>query len=279
MAGTASTPLAPCESGYTRDMRTGRCLPAPISEAENLSRMLTPQSGSPSGTVQSTYQPETNTYSAPVPVTTITPPLASGRLTGDEMNAFWGTAEGQRSLAAMRGAAPTASNEERQQVANLQQQPPPAPSTGGADAIKANPVGGPVTPPSAKAGTDAALLRAKERQGQIGRSALTGLHEALGERGVLGSGLEAGATADVASASAQGLSDVNREQLIQEDDIARRLAELSYTGSIQQRGQDITARGQNLNALMGDQSQNYNAQQDWYKQQQAVLEALRQLQY
>jgi hypothetical protein len=129
-----------------------------------------------------------------------------------------------------------------------------------------------IAPPNAQAGQDAALLRAKEKQGQIARSSLTGLREALGERQMLGSGAEAQATGEVASQAAQGISDVNREQLIQNDENARRLAELSYQGQIQQRGQDVTARGQDLQAAAAREGRAFS-------QQQQILQALQGMLY
>jgi hypothetical protein len=115
-------------------------------------------------------------------------------------------------------------------------------------------------------GSNAALLRAKERQGQIGRSALTGLHDALGERGVLGSGIEGQGTADIAGQALSGISDVNREQQIQDTETARQMAGLKYQGGITQRGQDIGARGQDISAhtaergfALGARGQDINA--------------------
>ena len=154
-------------------------------------------------------------------------------------------------------------------------------STAGRDAAAAKPLNTPVQAPGAQmqAGMDAALLRAKEKQGQIARSALTGLREALGERQMLGSGAEAQATGDITAAALGSLSDVNREQLIQGDENARRLAELSYQGSIQQRGQDITARGQDIQAALGDANIGQAQATQYFDQQQALLNALKGLVY
>jgi hypothetical protein len=144
------------------------------------------------------------------------------------------------------------------------------------------------------------LLRAKERQGQIAQSSLTGLREALGARQMLGSGAEAQATGDVASSAAQSLTDINRQGLIQEDEQARQLAALSYSGGITQRGQDIglmgqnqraglEARGQDINAALGQRGQDVSMRgqdinerlaqmgfsQSSYQQLNAILDALR----
>lgn len=122
-------------------------------------------------------------------------------------------------------------------------------------------IGAPTGPDHAtlQASQDAELLRAKEKQGQIATSSLTGLREALGSRQMLGSGVEGMATADVANEAAGNLSDLNVQHLKDADDSARRLAELSYNGDITQRGQDmgasatyrgqdITQRGQDISA-------------------------------
>lgn len=137
----------------------------------------------------------------------------------------------------------------------------------------------PVPAPDIHAAQDAELLRAKEKQGQIATSSLTGLREALGDRQMLGSGAEAMATADVAGQAAGNLSDLNVSQMKEADESARRLAELSYNGGVTQRGQDIgagvayrgqdvTSRGQDLAAANANMSQ-----------QQQLIAALRSLVY
>lgn len=166
---------------------------------------------------------------------------------------------------------------------------PKAPSIAAAPAPVASASGGPLpgvpapVAPSSTAGSNAALLRAKERAGQIAQSGLTGLREALGARQMLGSGAEAQATGDLAATAMGSIADVNREQLIQDDETARRMAELSYQGSISQRGQDITARGQDVTARGQDISASL-AQQNaqaaaYYDQQRQILDALKALSY
>ena len=107
----------------------------------------------------------------------------------------------------------------------------PAPVGGAASGGAVPGVPAPVAP-SSTGGSNAALLRAKERAGQIATSGLTGLREALGARQMLGSGAEAQATGDLASDAMRSIADVNREQLIQDDETARRMGELSYQGAI-----------------------------------------------
>ena len=116
--------------------------------------------------------------------------------------------------------------------------PAPVPTT---PAPVPPPVGAPDT-----SGTDAAMARAKDRAGLAARGALTGLREALGERGVLGSGIEGRATAGVANEAQQQIADVNRESAIQEGVNARERERMLYQGNITQLGQDLTARGQDI---------------------------------
>lgn len=121
---------------------------------------------------------------------------------------------------------------------------------GSAGNVGSNGIPPPVPAPDIKAAQDAEMLRAKEKQGQIAASSLSGLHEALGDRQMLGSGAESMATADVANEAAGNLSDLNVAQMKEANDQAERLAELSYNGGIAQRGQDIGAqvayRGQDV---------------------------------
>lgn len=93
--------------------------------------------------------------------------------------------------------------------------------------------------------------RAKDRAGQIARSALTGLRSALAERGVLGSGMEAQATGDVALQGAGMIADTSREEAIQEARRGERAREFQTQSMLQQRGQNISQRGQDLSQILG----------------------------
>lgn len=138
-------------------------------------------------------------------------------------------------------------------------------------------VGGP-TMPSGK-GSDAALLRAKDRQGQLARSALTGLRSALGERGVLGSGIEGEATQGIAATALQNLTDVNREQMVQDDETARQFALAGYQGAITQRGQDISARGQDIDAQIAQNSGQQASLNSANANSDAIIRALQSAKY
>lgn len=124
--------------------------------------------------------------------------------------------------------------------------------------------------PQLPKGTDAALLRAKDQQGQIARSAVTGLRSVLGERGMLDSGAEAGAMGDIANSALGSISNVNREGLIQNEETQRQFGLAKYQGDVTQRGQDIgesndirgnstAMRGQDINAAVSQRGQDISA--------------------
>lgn len=138
---------------------------------------------------------------------------------------------------------------------------------------------GNVSAPDTSAAEEAAFGRAKDQQGKITRSALTGLQSSLAGRGMLGSGQEGRRTREIVQGGAEALSNLTREQAIQHADNAQKMAELAYTGGITQRGQDIGAqRGQQEAALEGWRAQNQSALQQgqfgleaWKAQNDAAL--------
>ena len=99
------------------------------------------------------------------------------------------------------------------------------------------------------AAQDAIFARAKDKAGQISRASLTGLRNALGERGISGSGIEAMQSAGILGNAEAGLGDVNREQMIQQLQRQAQIQDLTYQGGIQQRGQDLQAM--NPQSLIG----------------------------
>jgi hypothetical protein len=129
--------------------------------------------------------------------------------------------------------------------------------------------------------------QAKDRVGQTSRAALTGLRSELASRGQLGGGGEYRGTSSIINAGQQQLADTGRAQTIDEakrleDEVALRYQggismrgqdlsaeNAAYQGLITQRGQDITARGQDISAQAGQSSYLQNV----------ILEALRSLQY
>jgi hypothetical protein len=65
---------------------------------------------------------------------------------------------------------------------------------------------------------------------------------ARGLSGSTGRGLEGGGINDVLSGAAGGVNDFTREQLIQDLNRYSGIADRTYKGDIEQRGQDIDAR-------------------------------------
>lgn len=102
--------------------------------------------------------------------------------------------------------------------------------------------------PSFAAAEAAAFNRAKDKVGESAQGALTGLRSSLGARGLLGSGVEGRQTASVFNEGQQQLGDVGRAQAIDAANQAQKNAELTYSGGITQRGQNLTAQ-QAANAL------------------------------
>lgn len=106
-------------------------------------------------------------------------------------------------------------------------------------------LGGPLPPtvnyPDNSAARNAAFARAKDQAGQTSRAAIEALRGQLAGRGLLGSGIEGGQTAEIIAQAAQGPNEVTREQAIQDALNAAHVADISYQGGITQRGQDISA--------------------------------------
>ena len=96
----------------------------------------------------------------------------------------------------------------------------------------------------------AAFARAKDQQGLVARSALTGLSGAMAGRGTVGSGVEGRGQQAIVNAGQQQLGDVIRQQAMTKADLAQQTAEANYSGGITQRGQDLSnLQSQNQNTL------------------------------
>ena len=99
------------------------------------------------------------------------------------------------------------------------------------------------------ASQNAAFARAKDRAGLIARGSLESLQDTLAGRGMLGSGMEQRGYADIINKGQTELSDVVRQQAIDEADRAERRADTEYSGAITQRGQNIQ-QGQSMLSLL-----------------------------
>jgi hypothetical protein len=104
-----------------------------------------------------------------------------------------------------------------------------------------------------QAAQDAAFARAKDKAGQIGRSATNALANVYGARGLSGSGMAVNQMGGVLNEQATQLGEVNREQAIQSANIARQRASELMSAQLAQRGQDVTQRGQNIEAARSQQ--------------------------
>lgn len=111
------------------------------------------------------------------------------------------------------------------------------------------------TPGAGVGGEDAAraaaFAQAKDQAGQIGRSSMTALQNQAGARGLTGSGLAVNQAGGVIGEGARQLGEVNREQLTNTTDNARKRASEQYQGAITMRGQNIGAIGSLANLYGG----------------------------
>lgn len=89
------------------------------------------------------------------------------------------------------------------------------------------------------AARNAAFARAKEQAGQTALATLKSIRGLSEDRGLMGSSIEASQFGGALGDAAGDINDFTREQYIQDLDRAGRISDLSYTGDIQQRGQDM----------------------------------------
>ena len=103
-----------------------------------------------------------------------------------------------------------------------------------------------IAPPDTSAAQANAFARAKDQVALQTAGSLASLRSALAGRGGLGGGAEVRGTQNVLTAGQAQLGDVAREQAIQEGNRLTDFAKTGYEGAITQRGQDVTARGQDI---------------------------------
>lgn len=114
----------------------------------------------------------------------------------------------------------------------------------------------PISYPDTTAARNEAFARGKDKAAQNARASLRGLTEAMASRNMLGSGVEAAGQGAIIGRAGQGVSELIREQTIQDANAAEERAAREYQGRIQQRGQDI------------------NVAQEQARRQQQALESL-----
>lgn len=111
----------------------------------------------------------------------------------------------------------------------------------------------PVAPPVAHAGLGvgmggeadaraAAFSRAKDQAGRIARSSLTAISERMAGMGTSGGGMQALREAGAITDAAAPLQDLTRDQMISDFNRSADVSDLTYTGGITQRGQDMSQR-------------------------------------
>jgi|SRR5262245_61607614 len=92
------------------------------------------------------------------------------------------------------------------------------------------------------------FARAKDKIGLETAGSLASLRSALAGRGLLGGGAEVRGAQNILTAGQGQLGDVTREQAIQEANRLTDFAKMGYEGAIAQRGQNISARNQDIQA-------------------------------
>jgi hypothetical protein len=100
--------------------------------------------------------------------------------------------------------------------------------------------GGGVEFPDISGAQNAAWLRAKDRTANTYRGALNALQNQMVTRGVEGGGIEAANTRGILGQGAGELSDVAREQAINDIATQMDIAKTKYQGGITQRGQNVS---------------------------------------
>lgn len=100
----------------------------------------------------------------------------------------------------------------------------------------------PIQMPSFKGANDAAFATAKDKVGGTGRASLDALRGELGASGMLGGGAEGQLTKDVIQGASGELGQVARDQAVSGANMAADFAKTGYSGSIAQRGQDVSAQ-------------------------------------
>lgn len=94
-----------------------------------------------------------------------------------------------------------------------------------------------------------AFRMAKDQAGKIARSSLTSIAENMASRGISGSGIEALRSAGAVQGADQPLQNLTSQQLTADTNRAADISDMSYTGAITQRGQDLASRSSYLNLL------------------------------
>lgn len=130
---------------------------------------------------------------------------------------------------------------------NPRQAPQPAQSSDSFDAsalasLRAQmqpPPVAPIAPPN-NGVADQAFARAKDKTGLLALRRLADSRAQFGQRGMTGSGVEAGVMDSILGDASSGLQDFALGQAQTEADRSYQVADRNYAGALQQRGQDIS---------------------------------------
>ena len=100
------------------------------------------------------------------------------------------------------------------------------------------------------AARDAAFARSKEQAGQTARASMQSLQDAVGERGLMGSSVEAAQTGNIIGGAAGDIGEFLRDRAMTESAQASRNADTEYQGQVTQRGQTLGRQQQQQQALL-----------------------------
>lgn len=100
-----------------------------------------------------------------------------------------------------------------------------------------------------EAARSAAFGRAKDRAGQTALASLTALQNIMAERGLTGSTVEGGATADIIGGAAGGVNEFTRDELMADLNRAAEISDRERSAGLTKRGQDLSYK-QSLLGLM-----------------------------
>lgn len=104
---------------------------------------------------------------------------------------------------------------------------------------------------SAEAARAAAFAKAKEIAGMNANAALKSLQDVSTRRGLGGSSVEAGAESDIIAGGRNNVANFERDQLGSDLDYINHVADTTYQGGIQQRGQNMNAKQAMLSLIGG----------------------------
>lgn len=147
-----------------------------------------------------------------------------------------------------------------------------APGGGGGGSMTPGGYVAPIQMPDFTKANDAAFASAKDKVGKTGRASLDSLRGELGASGMLGGGAEGQLTKDVIQGAEGELGETARGQAVSGANMAADFAKTGYSGSIAQRGQDVSA--QEAQARLAQERELSNARLAFEQRQAASQQQL-----